>query len=64
MGYAHHWTIHDITKPLMTSEIAQDIQSIILASDVPIGDWDGAWDSKPVLEHDRVQLNGIGPGLA
>ena len=59
MGYMHYWTIHDITKPLMTSEIAQDIQKIILASDVPIGDGCGAWDSKPVLEHDQVVLNGI-----
>ena len=60
MGYTHYWTIQDITKPLMTSEIAQDIQSIILASEVPIGDGDGGRDSQPVLEHDLVQLNGIG----
>ena len=59
MGYTHYWTIHDITKPPMTSEIAQDIQKIILASDVPIGDGCGAWDSKPVLEPDQVVLNGI-----
>ena len=60
MGYTHYWTIQDITKPLMTSEIAQDIQSIILASEVPIGDGDGGRDSQPLLEHDLVQLNGIG----
>ena len=59
MGYTHYWTIQDITKPPMTSEIAQDIQKIILASDVPIGDGCGAWDSKPVLEPDQVVLNGI-----
>ena len=60
MGYTHYWTIQDITKPLMTSEIAQDIGSIILASEVPIGDGEGIQDSQPVLEHDLVQINGIG----
>ena len=60
MGYTHYYTIQDITKPLRTSEIAQDIQSIILASEVPIGDGNGIQDSQPVLEHDLVQLNGIG----
>ena len=60
MGYTHYYNIQDITKPLRTSEIAQDIQSIIMASEIPIGDGNGIQDSQPVLEHDLVQMNGIG----
>ena len=60
MGYTHYYNIQDITKPLMTSEIAQDIGTIIMASEIPIGDGNGIQDSQPVLEHDLVQMNGIG----
>ena len=60
MGYTHYYIIQDITKPLRTSEIAQDIGSIIMASEIPIGDGNGIQDSQPVLEHDLVQMNGIG----
>ena len=60
MGYTHYYHIQDITKPLMTSEIAQDIESIIMASEIPLGDGSDEPDSQPILEHDLVQVNGIG----
>ena len=60
MGYTHYYNIQDITKPLMTSEIAQDIGNIIMASEISIGDGSDNPDSQPVLEHDLVQMNGIG----
>ena len=60
MGYTHYYTILDPTQPLRCSEIAQDIQNIILASEVPIGDGSEDPNSQPILEHDLVWLNGIG----
>ena len=60
MGYTHYYYIQDITKPLMTSEIAQDIENIIMASEIPLGDGSDEPDSQPILEHDLVQVNGIG----
>ena len=60
MGYTHHYTIQDPSKPLRTWEIAQDIQNIILESEIPIGDGSGDRESQPLLEHDKISLNGIG----
>ena len=60
MGYTHYYNIQDITKPLMTSEIAQDIENIIMASEMPLGDGSDEPGSQPILEHDLVQVNGIG----
>ena len=60
MGYTHYYNIQDPSQPLRGSEIAQDIQNIILASEIPIGDGSDDRDSEPILEHDLVRLNGIG----
>ena len=60
MGYTHYYTIQDPSQPLRGSEIAQDIQNIILASEIPMGDGSDDPDSQPILEHDLVQLNGTG----
>ena len=61
MGYTHHYTLQDPGLPLRTEEIARDVERIILASELEIGDEDGNPGSRPTLGPDRIVLNGVQP---
>ncbi len=49
MGYTHYYTVADPRADLKVLEIAADVESIIMASEIQIGDWSGEPGSEPLL---------------
>lgn len=58
MGYTHYWNLARTITIEEMAQIAKDAEAIILASELPIGSWDGS--GAPELTDRRVSFNGLG----
>ena len=61
MGYTHYYTVADPLGDLKVLEIAADVKSIIMASEIQIGDWNGEPGSEPKLGPDEINFNAMQP---
>ena len=61
MGYTHYYTLGSPRADLKVLEIAVDVESIISASEIQIGDWTGKPGSKPELGPDEINFNAMQP---
>ena len=61
MGYAHYYTVADPLGDLKVPEIAADVEAIIIASKIQIGDWSGEPGSEPKLGPDEINFNAMQP---
>ena len=60
MGYSHSYVIPERADPRF-AEIARDVNDIIAASEIPMGDAQGNPGSQPLLGPELIRLNGIQP---
>ena len=60
MGYSHSYVLPEHADPRF-AEIARDVNDIIAASEIPMGDADGNPGSQPQLGPELIRLNGIQP---
>ena len=61
MGYTHYYTVADPRADMKVPEIADDVESIIMASEIQIGDWNGEPNSEPLLGPDEINFNAMQP---
>ena len=61
MGYTHYYVVADPRGDLKVSEIAADVEAIIMASEVQIGDWSGDPGTEPLLGPDEINFNAMHP---
>ena len=61
MGYTHYYTLGFPRADLKVLEIAADVKSIIMASEIKIGDWTGKPGSKPEFGPDEINFNAMRP---
>ena len=61
MGYTHYYTLRSPRADLKVLEIAADVKSIIMASEIQIGDWNGEPGSEPKLGPDEINFNAMQP---
>ena len=62
MGYTHYYNVANTQGDLKVPEIAADVEAIIMASEVQIGDGSGKTGSEPILGPDEINFNAIHPG--
>ena len=60
MGYSHSYTLQKHADPRF-AEITRDVNDIITASEIPMGDANGNPGSQPQLGPELIRLNGIQP---
>ena len=60
MGYSHSYTLQEHADPRF-AEITRDVNDIITASEIPMGDANGNPGSQPQLGPELIRLNGIQP---
>ena len=60
MGYSHGYTLREHADPRF-AEITRDVNDIITASEIPMGDANGNPGSQPQLGPELIRLNGIQP---
>ena len=58
MGYTHHWNIKAKAKDLKVKEIAQDILTLIMASEIPVCREYNRTDEPPELTETLIAFNG------
>ena len=61
MGYAHYYSVADPQGDLKVPEIAADVEAIIMASEIHIGNYAGEPRSEPLLGPDEINFNAMHP---
>ena len=61
MGYTHYYDVADPRGDLKVPEIAADVEAIIMASEIQIGNYEGDPGTVPKLGPDEIHFNGIAP---
>ena len=61
MGYTHYYAVADLQGDMKIPEIAADVEAIIMASEIQIGNWSGESGSEPILGPDEINFNAMHP---